>query len=426
MLMLRKAINNVYIFSLISKIFGVLSGFAYSILISRYLGASLRGEVSIVQNYVSLIAVILCFGIYQAYPYYKKRTSQDKKRKIYLEFINLSFALFGVYFILCLTILSLLKLAWTIKMTVLLVSFEFLIKQLNFFVLIDEPKLRNISSIALNIFDVVIVLVLFVFTSANYFYAMVFLIAKEIFYLYLAVSNLHISFKDIKPCVPKSTLEYVKFGILPMVTTLMLTINYKMDVIMLQAFHISTENIGVYSLGVLLAEKIWFISDALKDILLSRLAIGKTEKEVAQVSRIGALATLVCIIGVVIFGRSLIKFAYGKEYIEAFPITVIILFGVLAMVYYKMIYSYNVINKKQTRNFMLLAISAGANIILNAILIPFIGDMGAGIASLISYVLCGLMFIITFCKDTAIDVNKMLFIQKDDIKLLLKLVEKRC
>lgn len=78
--MLKKIINNVYVFSLISKTFGVVSGFAYSILLSRYLGASLRGEVSIIQNYVSLVAVILCLGIYQAYPYYKKRQNKVIKR----------------------------------------------------------------------------------------------------------------------------------------------------------------------------------------------------------------------------------------------------------------------------------------------------------------------------------------------------------
>lgn len=423
--MLKRIINNVYVFSLISKVFGVVSGFAYSILLSRYLGASLRGEVSIIQNYVSLVAVILCLGIYQAYPYYKKRAKQSDKRALYLEFINLSFALFAIYFIISLALLSSTHLSWTIKMAVFLVSFEFLIKQLNFFVLINEPKLRNIASMALNIFDVIFVTVLLLFTEADYLYATIFLIAKELFYLYLAISNLHISYKEIKPNIPKETVEYVKFGILPMITTLMLTINYKLDVIMLQAFHISMEDIGVYSLGVLLAEKIWLVPDALKDILLSRLAMGKKEKEVAQVARISALVTFVCIIGIVLCGKSLIAFAYGKEYVNAYPITVIILFGVLAMVYYKMVYSYNVINKKQTLNFVLLAVSACCNIIMNAILIPIMGDTGAGIASLISYVLCGTMFVITFCKDTGIKIDKMVLVQREDIEMLLELIQKR-
>lgn len=423
--MIKKIINNVYLFSLLSKIFGVASGFAYSILLSRYLGASLRGEVSIVQNYVSIAAVILCWGIYQAYPYYKKRAKTEDRRKLYLEFTNLSFALFLIYFGICLVMLTVLDLTWTIKMAVFLVSFEFLIKQLNFFVLIDNPRLRNIASMALSLFDVVFVAALFIMTDANYMYTTIFLIAKELFYLYLAVSNLHIRLKEFRPYIPKEALEYIKFGILPMITTLMLTINYKMDVIMLQFFKVSTEDIGVYSLGVMLAEKIWLIPDALKDILLSRLANGKGEKEVAQVSRISALATLACIIGVVIVGKPLIVFAYGKEYANAYSITTIILFGVLAMVFYKMIYSYNVINKKQSRNFILLAISAIANIILNAIMIPVMGDMGAGVASLLSYLLCGALFVITFSKDTKIRIHKILFVQKEDCSLIVSMFRKK-
>lgn len=91
----------------------------------------------------------------------------------------------------------------------------------------------------------------------------------------------------------------------------------------------------------------------------------------------------------------------------------------------KMVYSYNVINKKQTLNFVLLAVSACCNVIMNAMLIPIMGNIGAGIASLISYVLCGTMFVITFCKDTGTKIDKMVLVQGEDIEMLLSLIQKR-
>ena len=64
-----------------------------------------------------------------------------------------------------------------------------------------------------------------------------------------------------------------------------MTLNYRIDILMLDdIFHISTAEIGVYSVGVALAEKIWLIPDATKDILMSKLSNGSNSEEVAKVT----------------------------------------------------------------------------------------------------------------------------------------------
>ena len=60
---------------------------------------------------------------------------------------------------------------------------------------------------------------------------------------------------------------------------------------MLEFFEVPISDIGVYSVGVALAEKIWLIPDAIKDILMSRLSNGAPNEEVARVTRMSLLVS---------------------------------------------------------------------------------------------------------------------------------------
>jgi O-antigen/teichoic acid export membrane protein len=160
------------------------------------------------------------------------------------------------------------------------------------------------------------------------------------------------------------------------------------------------------------------IPDALKDILLSKLVGGKGADEVAKVSRISFFITMICEILVIIFGKPLIRVLYGSEYDGAYFITLIICAGVIGMVFYKMIYSFNVANGDKNVNLFLLGISALANIILNALTIPFLGSYGAAIASLVSYFVCGIGFLIFFSRKTGTKIWDIVVINKDDFVVL--------
>ena len=121
---------------------------------------------------------------------------------------------------------------------------------------------------------------------------------------------------------------------------------------------------------------------------------------------------------VVIIGKPLIRMLYGSEYEGAYYITLIICAGVIGMVFYKMIYSFNVANGDKNVNLYLLGISAIANVFLNAITIPFLGSYGAAIASLVSYFVCGVGFLFFFTRKTNIKLMDVVFIKKDDLKFL--------
>ena len=93
---------------------------------------------------------------------------------------------------------------------------------------------------------------------------------KSVYFTY----KLHFNF-SLKYIHKELIVELLKFGFFPMLALLLTSLNYKIDIIMLNmSRNITMAQIGVYSIGVALADKTVYIPDAVKEILLSKLAKG--------------------------------------------------------------------------------------------------------------------------------------------------------
>ena len=169
---IKKIIDNEYVFSVVAKVISVFSGIVYSILFARYLGPELRGEAAVILNYSEMISLVLCLGIYQAYPYFKKTTGKD----LYMEFINYIFGLLLLYIVVAVVLICLFDWKISIALSILLAPILMGIKQLNYFVLIENPKIRNTANIKLDIFDIVFLSVLLIVTEADYGFCVFFLV----------------------------------------------------------------------------------------------------------------------------------------------------------------------------------------------------------------------------------------------------------
>lgn len=414
---LKNLYNNQYAFSVISKVLGVLIGFIYSIVYSRYFGANLRGELAVITNYIGLLYIFLCMGMYQAYPYYRKGLSDKEVEEYYRGYINDTFGLFFLYVAFAVFLAMMVKIEFNYIVIILLLPTEFLIKQLNYVVLIENPKLRNLTVIRFQAFELMFTIVLAAVIRPNYWICILFVVVKQLVNMIFAIWDLKINLLEIRPRLSRNIIKFMRFGFVPMISSLLLTVNYKMDVLMLDAYrNVSAAEVGIYSLGVSLAERVWMIPDALKDILLSKLSKGKTQDEVAKVIRISLPIMGMFVLAIMILGEPFISFVYGAEYSAAYNVTVLIMLGTICMVFYKMINSYYIVEGMRIRSFVLLSITALVNVGVNALLIPTYGIIGASIASLISYVLCGAMFVITFLYNTKMPLKELLIIQKSDLE----------
>jgi len=402
--------NNAYLFAIVTKVLSVVLVMLYSIVYSRYFGPEIKGTGDVVLNYADFIKIIACLGMYQAYPYFKKCRGIE----VYSEFINNTFGMFGVYLALAIISVLVIKPSLMTSAIIILVPIMYAIQQLNYVVLVERPKTRNSAQVLLDSIDIVIVVILMFIFQASEMLCIVYLIVRHLIHLIVAVINLKVSIISIRPTL-KMARKYISYGWIPMLTILFMEINYKADIIMMEGFSVSRASIGIYSLGLTLAQKIWLIPDALKDILLSKLANGKSLDEVKKVTRLSLFVVVVFIILLAIIGKPAIVLLYGHDYEDAYLVLLILLVGVLGMVFYKMIYSYNVVNGKRIINLVLLGIAAAINIVVNAVLIPPLGMIGAAIASTLSYFLCGILFLFTFCRKNSVRFKDMVLINKEDI-----------
>jgi O-antigen/teichoic acid export membrane protein len=412
----KTLINNDYLFSIIAKIAGVAISVVLSVMLARYFGKELRGVIAVIENDVSIYATLLGLGVYQAYPYFKK-----KEPEIFGKYINNISSMFFCLELLAIIISGVmiaLNINVFLAIAITLMPITVYVKQLNYVVLVEWPKRRNIGSIFISISEIIAIAVLWIITDAG--------TAQAIIYCYVIhILNLTISFVNLKVNPLKirfdltRIVEFIKFGFIPMLVYLCMTINYQVDIQMMKLMGtVAYSDIGVYSLGVGLAQKIWLIPDAVKDILLSKLVKGKGETEVAKVLRINLALCFIALILLVLVGRPLMDFMYGPDYKDAYPIMVIMLTGVIGMIFYKMIYSYNIAHGKRVINLIFLGTAAIINIIGNLILIPMMGMFGAAIVSVASYCACGLCFLIYFHKVSGISIYKLVIIQKEDFKMM--------
>ena len=417
--LIRRLTQNDYVFTVIARLLSFALGMVYSVLYSRYLHSELRGDVAVILNYSSFAMLILCFGINQGYPFFRK----EKPQMAYKEYIDMIAAFFLLYCgVACIFVLLYQgDPAW--RYTAVMIPLLFAVKELNYAVMIEKPYIRNVAAISLSVFDILLILIFYCFTEANFALAMVLIIVKEVIYTGVAVFQSGIRLSQIRPSF-RNARKYILYGVLPMITVIMMDVNYRIDVLMLDSFHVLKADIGVYTLAVSLAEKVWLIPDAMKDMLVSKLAKGSSEEEVCRVTRISVALVIVLCLMLIAVGYPAIMLLYGLEYEKAYEVILHLLIGIVGMVFYKTVYSYNVTRGERTVNLVFLGIAALSNVLANWLLIPVCGVVGAAIASSISYFICGIVFLVYFCRKTHSGLSKMTILRREDFDTLKNLVRR--
>ena len=399
--------------SMISKVFSVLVGFLFTVFQSRYLGAEIKGQVATVNSIVSITSIVFGLGIYHAYPYFKRVSGKD----ILPVFMRISLLLLAVYGFAAALAIMLFHLSPKIVAACVLTPLLTYDGIVSYITLIEVPNRRSITDMVVNFSELVVLIILWITAPPSFIIGVIIItlkdVVKSLLFTFWWRRRVFVPSESIWPWIPK----LVRFGFFPMLSLLMTTLNYRVDVLMLND-RVSDAAIGVYSVGVLLAERIWMIPDAMKGVMVSNLAKGKDAYETAYVIRICNTACLAIVVLIIALGKPFIDFVFGAEYSGAYQVTLILLAGVFSMIYYKLIASYNIAMGKQLISFILLSIGVITNVIANLLLIPMMGIYGAGIASVISYAICSVLFIIYFEREAHIPLSKMLFIGKADFNKL--------
>lgn len=415
---MKKSFNKPYIHTLFNKVAYSGCMFISNAILTRALGVNLKGDYTWLINYASIISIILGLGIYQSIPYFYRKAHD--KREMVKEYFNIFIFQFIIYVLLAIGIILFNHGNITVTLLAILIIVDTLSQQLNMLLLIDDIIMRNKIFIGGAFVNLVLSIVVYVFLRNNLVAATFVTVAVKIFYIfgYSAILKIVPNFSKISFY---SIFSKIKFGYLPMLSFLMTTLNYKVDVLMLKsAGNVSAQMLSFYSVGVSLAELAWFLPDVFKEVLFSKTARDNNYEEIASVLRISNFLMMVVVLGIVVCGRILILLFFGKQFLNSYFITIILFLGIPAMSWFKIINTLFNAQGKRKLNFMILTLSAVCNIVVNYISIPYLGIYGAGLASILSYTITGMIFLVLFSRCSGIKFRHLFILKKKDFKVLLK------
>lgn len=418
---IRKFIKNEYIFSIGTRFLHILLSLFQSIFVARFLGASLKGTSAYIQSIASIGSILITFGMHQAYPYFRKKYGKDEILNTYMTAI---YTLFGMYFLLAILLDVLFVHQIELQAAIFLIPLMGYSNIVTYVSLIETPNKRNTWWLIIYFIEVVFTGTLFFTTKSTIYWAIAILgfveILKSVVFSVLIKVPPHFSTK-----LSWMYKELFKYGFFPMLALLMTTLNYRIDVLMLRQYSfISEASIGIYSIGITMSEKIVLISDTLQGILASKLAKGADESEVVRVCRLCFYASACLCILVLIFGEWVIHIMYGPDYNGAYDVVAISAVGAVIIGYFKLIAQYNIVNKMQVKNVIMLSVSIVVNIVGNLALVPVWGINGAALATCIGHLVCGMVFLVWFSKIAKCSPTKMVVPQKEDFQQLKRIIRK--
>jgi len=405
---ITKMQKNPYIHTIGTKVILVILGLVNSILINRYLGATLKGHYSYVMNIVVLAAIFMNLGVYQGYSSFKKEKIPNVKEK-FIQFYK-----WQMVFNYIITLFVFFTLSVDYKYFLLLIPLHVTARQMDFLCVIENIHVRNVSKIVTTIVHTFSLFVIFFFLpDANLLFIFFMLLLQLIVDIATKLSMLEIRVFNLGVRFDRSLfVRAVQVGILPLLTLLLITSNYNIDIFILKEMA-EFDDVGIYSLAVNLGGQLWLIPDAFKDVLFGKNAKKNDIKSIVEAIKFNFVFSLLMVLFFVAFGRRLIGFLYDDEFIRAYVPLVIIIGGNVSMIFYKFIYTLFIADGKRILSVVIFSLSVLINVGLNFLLIPTMNINGAALASFVSYTFCGVSFLVVFMMKYDVKFMELILMKKD-------------
>lgn len=197
----------------------------------------------------------------------------------------------------------------------------------------------------------------------------------------------------------KATLEMLSFGWKTELSNLIQFLNYRLTFYMLD-FYVGRGSVGVFSIGVTIAEAIWIVSRSMSMVQFSNvLKEGNTEKsrrETLKISIVSLSISIICVIVAVLLPSTVFKFVFGEDFANVGQIVLWLSPGILFIAFSNVIG--NFLSATRQLNILILKSAVGLlfTIVLAVILIPKMQIVGACIVNSCSYAVSSLILIAYF------------------------------
>jgi len=415
----RRITGNDYVYTIFTKIMAVLIGLVASSYSNRFLGPELKGELGRISSMISIVAVTANFGLYQPYPYYKRQKEPDVLDK-FLRIFLLQFIAYTVIGVFAAAVLD----SFALTAVCLIAPIQVLANQLSFMIMVEDVKFKNKIFFTARITNTLITILAFYTMNRTIMVSLALVVVGDLITVIMALYRMKRMPNPLKADL-RFAAKIVPFGIVSMITTLMVTLNYRVDTLMMgYMFGVPDVEIGYYTLGVSLSEYGWLIPDAFREVLFSRTAKDDAIGEVTMSMKVNLYLTLIMIAGILLLGKPVIWLLAGAEYLPAYPVTVLLIAGIIPMSYFKIIGTLLLAQGKKYVYLGMLTASVVVNILCNMFTIPLWGKMGAAVASVVSYTVAGGCFLAYYLRSYDIPVRDVFLFKPEEAARLKNMLLK--
>lgn len=218
-----------------------------------------------------------------------------------------------------------------------------------------------------------------------------------------------------------------KMGLAYAVAVVVMQLNYRVDILLLQELSTMKE-VGFYSLGVAISDKLWQLPSAIGLVVMSRTAnvedTFKLDRDVARLMRISFLIVLIAAFVLWLVIPHLLPFIYGQRFAPSIHIVRLMLPGIIMFVIVRIL-SGRFAGAGQPKLLILLFVpTLLVNVILNVIWIPSYGGLGAAMATNVSYTLGALGMLVLFSVKMNISFKDLIVYQRSDFAFLSKVAKR--
>jgi O-antigen/teichoic acid export membrane protein len=213
----------------------------------------------------------------------------------------------------------------------------------------------------------------------------------------------------------------LRFGLEAYLANLVWALLLRIDV-MLMGYLSGAREVGIYSVAVLLAEMLWYLSRSLATALSPRIAGGTPEEALRLTHRAARTSFWTVALGAVVllpFAGLLIRLTFGGEFLPSVRPFMLLLPGIALGTIASPLSLYFTQQRGRPRvNAFVSAIGLAVNVGLNAYLIPRYGASGAAFASSVSYGLVALLLLNIFRREPGFSLDLLLRPRAEDLNLI--------
>jgi O-antigen/teichoic acid export membrane protein len=215
----------------------------------------------------------------------------------------------------------------------------------------------------------------------------------------------------------------VKIGIVYAIAVVIMQLNYRVDILLLQELSTMRE-VGYYSLGVAISDKLWQLPSAIGLVVMSRSAnvedTNRLDRDIAKLVRISFLIVLLSAIVLWVVIPYLLPLFYGQKFAPSIGVVRLMLPGIIMFVIVRIL-SGRFAGSGQPKLLIGLFVPVLLlNIILNLFWIPSYGSLGAAMATNVSYSVGAIGILILFSVKMKIPFSELILYKRSDFDFINK------